>query len=221
MAIFLHSCAICDGQITEATPYLATSGCAFPEGHPLWKYCDTGLHQACLADWEHRRVFAEAYSANGGAHLLLEHEQWVLYCGPIVYGPHGKVQHPYYAEIRLREWPARLYSRFHEWDAFIRERQWEQNHIEPLNDHIRSLVAGFPPSSAELEGLLLPHVLAMLERGPAHRTRYVAILALELLGDKARTAIPLLRNALDDEHGSVRQAAHMLLKRWQAGAGGA
>ena len=222
MAAFVNSCAICDGPITEATPFLSTSGCAFSEGHPLFKYCDAGLHQACLANWEHRRSYAEAYSAHRGAgHLLQEREHWVLSCGPIVGLPYGKVALPYYAEIRLREWPARLYSRFNELGSFIEERRWEPKYIKPLNDHIRSLVASFPASNAELEELLLPRVLLMLERGPEHRTRYVAILALELFGEKARIAIPLLRNALNDEHGSVRQAAHILLKRWQIGGGSA
>ena len=32
------TCAIC-GELLDR-PFTATSGCAFPEGHPLWPYCD-------------------------------------------------------------------------------------------------------------------------------------------------------------------------------------
>lgn len=205
--------------ITEDTPVLNTSGCAFPGSHPLWKYCDTGLHQECLANWSHRPEFSEGYFAIGNmGHVLQRTEQWVLLCGPVMYGPHGKVRLPYYAEIRLREWPARLYSRFGEWGDFIAERRWESNLIPALRQHIQPLSASFPASTSALEDLLLPEVVAMLERGPNHRTRYVAALALALFGERARAAEPQLRNALDDEHGSVRQAAHSLLKSWQTSA---
>ena len=217
MGFLSSTCAICEMQITAETPILNTSGCAFPESHHLWKYCDTGLHQECLAKWNHRPEFSEGYfGIRGAVHLLQETEQWVLLCGPVMYGPHGKVQLPYYAEIRLRDWPVRLYSRFHEWSNFVAERQWESKFIPQLNQHIQALSVAFPESTAALEDLLLPKVVAMLECGPEHRTRYVAALALELFGERARVAEPQLRHALNDEHGSVRQAAHVLLKAWQA-----
>lgn len=217
MGFLASTCAICEKPITADTPVIGTSGCAFPESHDLWKYCDTSLHQDCLAEWSQRSEFSAGYFAIRGAVLVLqEAEQWVLLCGPITYGPHGKVRLPYYAEIRLREWPARLYSRFHDWGRFVEERQWESKFIPPINRHIQALLHCFPSSTSALEDLLLPQVLVMLEHGPDHRTRYVATLALGLFGERARVGIPLLRHAVNDEHGSVRQAAAALLKDWQA-----
>lgn len=146
----------------------------------------------------------------------MEGARWVLSCGPLVYGPHGKVDYPYYAEVRLREWPIRLYSRFQDWTEFIARREWEHWCIEPLNAYINSLLTEFPKSTDHLEEFLLPQIIAVIKHGVHNRSRYVAVLSLGLLGQKARSAIPVLREALNDKHGSVRQAAHILLKKWSA-----
>ena len=216
MGFLTNTCAICQKPITAETPTLGTSGCAFPESHHLWKYCDTQLHQNCLADWPYRSEFSAGYfEIRGAGHVLQESQEWVLCSGPVVYGPHGKVSLPYYAEIRLREWPVRLYSRFHEWADFIGSRKWEATFIPPLNRYIEAVSPGFPNTIFSLEELLLPRVMAMLELSPDHRQRYVAALALGLFGNKARIAESLVRAALNDEHGSVRQTAHILLKSWQ------
>ena len=45
---------------------------------------------------------------------------------------------------------------------------------------------------------------------------HVPVLLLHLFGEKAIVAEPLVKLALNDEHGSVRQAAHMLLKSFSA-----
>jgi hypothetical protein len=216
MGFLASTCAICSGPITPETPVIGTSGCAFPESHHLWQYCDTQLHQACLADWRYRSEFSAGYfGIRIGGHVLHETEEWRLCSGPVQYGPHGKVRLPYYAEIRLREWPVRLYSRFEEWDDFISSRKWQATSIPALNYEIEKFLPHFPASSAELEALLLPSIMAMLELGQDHRTRYVAVLALHLFGEKANIAEPLVKLALNDGHGSVRQAAHILLKSFQ------
>jgi hypothetical protein len=217
MGFLASTCAICSGPITPQTPVIGTSGCAFPESHHLWQFCDTQLHQDCLLDWPHRAEFSAGYfRIRSGGHVLLEAEEWRLCSGPIQYGPQGKVSLPYYAEICLREWPVRLYSRFQEWDDFISSRKWRATSIPGLCGDIEKLLPTFPASSSALEELLLPRIMEMLELGTEHRIRYVAVLALHLFGEKAIIAEPLVKLALNDEHGSVRQGAHMLLKSLNA-----
>lgn len=216
MTFFIDKCAICNQRITKETPFLVTSGCLFPEPHYLWKFCDTGLHQTCLAQWEHRIEFSLAFCTEPlPGNILKRGTKWILRCGPLIYGPYGKVELPYYAEIRLTEWPLRLYSRFLEWGHFIVNRQWEDTCIEPLNKEIQAYFPEFPNSTEQLQELLLPHVIELIQKGQTHRSRYVGVLALELFGQIAHSAIPVLTEALDDEHGSVRQAAHILLKKWK------
>ena len=53
-------CALCQ-QPVGSGDYLATSGCAYDQDHPLWAYCDAPIHWHCYADWEHREEFAAAY----------------------------------------------------------------------------------------------------------------------------------------------------------------
>lgn len=48
------------------------------------------------------------------------------------------------------------------------------------------------------------------------QVRFVAVLALHLFGEKTIIAEPLVKLALNDEHGSVRQAAHILLKSFNS-----
>ena len=48
--------------------------------------------------------------------LLAEGPDWSLVCGPNALG-----KTPYYAEVRLREWPMRLYSHYGKWTNFMRE----------------------------------------------------------------------------------------------------
>ena len=112
-------CPICEAHLGE--PYLSTSGIAFPKDHELWRYCDTALHQSCLEKWPKRKEFAEGYyraavsaAQNGYGVLLLEGDDWLLACGrPVADNP------PVYVEVRLREWPLRLYSLWENWLNFV------------------------------------------------------------------------------------------------------
>ena len=118
--IFADStCAICGERLDR--PFTATSGCAFPEGHPLWRYCDAPLHLDCLERWPHRERFSRRYfdlavgeHGAGYGHILAGGESWVLVCGP-----HTKNKTPYFAAVRLPDWPLRLYSRWERWPDFI------------------------------------------------------------------------------------------------------
>ena len=118
--IFADStCAICGERLDR--PYTATSGCAFPEAHPLWRYCDAPLHLDCLERWPQRGQFSRGYfdaaveqRRSGYGHLLAQGETWVLVCGP-----HVEDNTPYFAEVRLPDWPFRLYSKWGDWPYFI------------------------------------------------------------------------------------------------------
>ena len=213
MVIFITNCAICDEKIAEDKPCVSTSGVAFPPPHLLYEFCDSGLHQRCLLEWEHRREFATGY-AKGSGHILRSEDEWNLICGPLEYGPHGKPGWPYYAEIRLLDWPIRLYSKFEEWGSFVANREWEKNFIPEINQAIRKLEAEFPQTDDELRGDLWRPLLNTMLTDPQHRSRYVATVSLNLYDDKKiRAEIGALEQALNDEHGSVRNAAHLILKR--------
>lgn len=124
-------CAICGKPLDR--PYTATSGCAFAPDAPLFRYCDAPLHLDCLAEWPARQEFARAYYEGslgayrqGPGNLLHLTESWFLACGPIV--EEGSVSaklllsqagEPVFAEVRLKDWPFRLYSGWREWDHYV------------------------------------------------------------------------------------------------------
>ena len=117
---FLITCPICHGDFKDGRSHTATSGVAFPPPHPLYEYCDAGLHLECMETWPHRVEFSRGYflekrgmfEAMGT--LLGEGSGWILGCGPAPIG-----REPYYAEIDLEDWPFRLYCNWHDWEAFL------------------------------------------------------------------------------------------------------
>ncbi len=118
MAI-LSMCPICGGNFKDGRSYTATSGVAFAPPHPLYEFCDAGLHLGCLVDWPHRVEFSRGYFdgakkiAIAYGTLLVERSDWILRCGPA-----PKEKEPYFAEVDLVDWPFRLYSRYELWDEF-------------------------------------------------------------------------------------------------------
>lgn len=113
------TCPICGDKLDR--PYTATSGCAFAPKHRLWKYCDAPLHFDCLETWKDREEFSEGYFRSalwtyvtGYGSLLYQTDKWFLACGPKP--PKGL---PYFAEVRLKDWPFRLYSKFEQWTDFV------------------------------------------------------------------------------------------------------
>ena len=113
-------CPICNEKLNR--PFTATSGGVFPREHPLWKYCDAPLHFDCLESWPYRVEFSEGYfkaithyhESGKGGFLLIKERNWIFATGPCAIN-----SFPYYVEIRFREWPFRLYSRWGEWDKFV------------------------------------------------------------------------------------------------------
>lgn len=124
MAIIIQGftkCPICGGSLDR--PYTATSGCAFAEGHTLFRYCDAPLHFSCLEGWEHRHEFSKEYfdlacedARQRPRGLLLDGEGWALICGPAVTG-----KKPYYIQVRFRDWPMTLHARWQQWESFFSE----------------------------------------------------------------------------------------------------
>lgn len=114
-------CAICGGPLSH--PYTGTSGCAFWPEHRLFAFCDAPLHFSCLEVWPDREEFALAYHElaldrwrKGYGTLIHVAETWFLGCGPST-----PPESPYFAQVCLRDWPNRLYTRFENWDTFVRE----------------------------------------------------------------------------------------------------
>ena len=118
---FLINCPICNQNFNDDRAYTGTSGVAFPNDHPLFKFCDAGLHFDCLENWKHRKEFSKGYfdlkkeTFDHMGTLLHQDENWILGCGP------APIQNdPYYAEIVIKDWPCRLYAHWNEWDSFIK-----------------------------------------------------------------------------------------------------
>jgi hypothetical protein len=101
------------------------------------KFGDAPLHQDCLATWEHRIRFARGYfdRAREGVWkdqglLLLEGEGWFLRCGPPLseellrrYSASplfsgARPGEPYFAEVRIAEWPKVLYTPWNKWPEY-------------------------------------------------------------------------------------------------------
>lgn len=150
------TCAICDGPLDGA--YTATSGCAFPEGHDLWRYCDAPLHLDCLERWPQREQFSRGYFEMaveqrrlGYGHVLARGASWVLVCGP-----RAEDGLPYFAEVRLADWPFRLYSKWGEWAYFIGGGYKEDLEGAALAaaDMVMAEVREAAPDGAALERLL-------------------------------------------------------------------
>ncbi|NRD52826.1 hypothetical protein [Corallococcus exiguus] len=152
----LTSCPIC-GSTDLSKPYTATSGVAFPEGDELWRYCDAPLHLECLAHWPHRERFSRGYfdlwrdeSMSGHGVLLAEAPRWLLRCGPAK--PEAE---PYYVEVRIADWPMRLYSRWAQWPDYSAQ-QYRQGLIgEALEaaDEVMSEVRKIAPDLESLRAL--------------------------------------------------------------------
>ena len=212
MAIFVTQCAICHKKITEETPFLSTWG--IPDGiaSDLVEYCDAGIHQECLYLWDRRHEFSEAYRHYRYGRLLAENEKWSLYCGPLGYS-HGKVELPDYAELRPSGWPIRLYARFEEWNKYIGNDQWKAHLLEVISEELSEIIQSAPSTVLDLLALLEPIVVDSIRTGSNHKSRYIAVLALDLFPQLTSEALHALEIALNDEHASVRQAARTKLKK--------
>jgi hypothetical protein len=215
MAIFITECAICHQPFEKNSRVLATSGVAFPPEHPLYPFCDTGLHQQCLLEWPHRLEFSSGYFDVPGS--VLQTSEWNLICGPLMYGPYGRPGWPYYAEIRLSDWPVRIYSRFEQWEIDLSAKSWRSWCIPEISIRIEELQSQFPATNIALQLLLLPRIIQRMTTASEYRSRYIATVSLGLFENEQLTPyIPALQNALSDDHASVREAVVRILKRLQS-----
>lgn len=136
-------CPLCGQGFTDGRAYAATSDVAFPPGHFLYEYCDTGLHLDCLERWQHRLEFAKGYydlyRTNFAARGTLLHEtpDWILGCGR---APVGK--DPYYVKVVLLEWPIRLHTAWESWESFVAsgfEKDLEKGALEKARAAIQEV----------------------------------------------------------------------------------
>jgi hypothetical protein len=173
MAIILKGitpCAICQGALDRA--YLATSGVAFPESHPLYRFCDAPLHLDCLEEWPHRLQFSQGYFAlfkqacqRGYATQLAiaSDRSWSLGCGPCRrtctlkdFDRNRLNDWPYYVQVVLQDWPIRLYSYWNEWEAFVAgeySKGWEGGALLAAHQRM-AVVRTIAPDLPSLERLL-------------------------------------------------------------------
>ena len=132
MALIFESskCVIC-GELLDR-PYTTTWGVFFPVGSSLYRYCDAALHFDCLEKWPERAEFSAGYynaaleNYRSSGNILIEQDNWILGCGPTRHNKppewmSGRLRNelPHYAEVRLPNWPFRLYSYWSDWDTFI------------------------------------------------------------------------------------------------------
>ena len=117
-------CPLCQESLER--PNLATSGCAFPQDHRLWRFCDTPIHIDCLQDWADRQEFCSAYHkqrleqySREGWPILAAGDGW--FCGkPLPYpGAFFTAADADLIEIRVEDWPINFIAQMTTWDAFL------------------------------------------------------------------------------------------------------
>ena len=161
------TCALCEEPLDK--PYTATSGVVFPKSHRLYRFCDAPLHFECLERWPDREAFSAGYfdealkHFRNRANLLAERPDWILGAGPTKHNqkPSDILKRlnnelPHYAEVRLPDWPFRLYSYWTDWDAFLAGSYQEGLAGEAIgvSDKIMAEVKQIAPSSQSLLVLL-------------------------------------------------------------------
>ena len=131
MAILYENsvCALCGETLDR--PFLATSGCAFPQEHRLWRYCDAPLHVDCLQDWPDRVEFCSAYYrqrldqyAEEKWFVLASGDGW--FCGKALPYP-GSVfaeEDNKFVEVRVEDWPITFPIEAGRWSEFL-ESEWQ------------------------------------------------------------------------------------------------
>jgi hypothetical protein len=112
-------CSLCQQAIEESEAGICTWGVPFSPPHPLYQFCESPLHLACLADWPQREEFSRGYYEMfrygheiGIGHILAQGPTWFLSCGPC-----GPDERPHYSQIVLAEWPIRL--KMDGWDGWV------------------------------------------------------------------------------------------------------
>jgi hypothetical protein len=125
------TCPLCNEQLDR--PSLATSGCAFPQGHRLWQFCDAPMHIDCLQDWPDRVEFCSAYYRQRLDQytrerwpILATGDGWFLgmalpYPGTVYADLDEDI-----VEIRVEDWPISFQADAHEWSEFM-AGEWQSS----------------------------------------------------------------------------------------------
>ena len=120
-----NTCLICGKEFSEGDATVSTSGCAFPQSHKLWRYCDAPLHLACMEMWSDCKTFSNAYYVQRRQQfldeswfILAEEKDWFVgFIPPGLY--QTKPGYEDLVEIRIRDWPFILYGHADEWTQFF------------------------------------------------------------------------------------------------------
>ena len=156
-------CAICNESLNR--PFLTTSGCAFPEGHALYPYCDTALHIDCLQDWPSRVEFSAAYFEQRLRQyqderwpVLCHGEAWMCGCALPYRGTVFESSPEIYIEVRIADWPIDFICELNDWTAFL-SGAWRQD-SQDLHSYalaraevVIGEVVAATPSPAEIAGI--------------------------------------------------------------------
>lgn len=62
-------CSICKELLVQGQTIIATTHFIADTADPLWRFSDSGMHEACFAGWEHRNEFAARYHTALGRSL--------------------------------------------------------------------------------------------------------------------------------------------------------
>jgi len=158
------TCAICGKAVSPAEPVVKTSGCAFPQDHELWPYCDAPLHVRCLKSWAPREPFSFAYydqrykqHLSEGWLIVAEGDGWFLGHVPagLFYTPPGMEDT---VELRVSDWPVMILAHANQWTDFI-AGGWRKAHPALVG----SLAARVEKAVAEI-ARVLPTTESILAR---------------------------------------------------------
>jgi len=212
MAIFITNCAICKAQILEETPYLATSGVAFVPPHPLYEFCDVGLHQSCLINWQFRKEFSSGYFFSSGTEIV-KNDNWLIGIGPYIYGPGGEPNWPYYLEVRFSEWLIRLYAKFQEWPEYIKTKPWQAENIEELNNFINGYYSEFSITLNEIKSKLLISLKDLVTSDIEAKIKMRVAKCFKLFPNETLVSlIPFFKEIKESAPDSVRHTFNKIIK---------
>lgn len=157
-------CSICEGVIESDQDIVATSGCAFPPDHELWRHCDAGMHWGCFWSWPQREEFSRGYvqsSLHGYAKVYAAVEVYRDADGVVMIEPAKR-------SLKLEEAGASEDPRIHVWlwstnmEYSVLSSEWVEwltepvcrPELKPVLEALKSRLSSlYPQASGLLEGV--------------------------------------------------------------------
>ena len=62
-------CALCEGDLGDASDLVATTHFIADQDHHLWRFSDAAMHRDCFVSWEHRAEFVDLYNRTIGTQV--------------------------------------------------------------------------------------------------------------------------------------------------------